>query len=329
MQAIIYKNGKIKVQYKDITAGFTLNSATVGIQSSTPNLGLQVSLNTNYVHNNLAILFSLPADFIVDVDPPAGFIGEGQSRQIKITYDSQDYEPGDYTQELLLESNDPDNAEYIIDNTMHVYVPAQYAGTVVDNDGSEPLPGVTVTAGPFQTTTNDNGAYSLYVDAGEYDVIFSKLGYMTVTVADTTALAGVVTPISIGMWDMNYAPAFVFAEVQDNDTWCEVTWALPYGPYEITMDDGEADDYFVYQSAGSWNAVKFTPAGYPATVIGGKFYVGDGSFPGPFLGTQIGIAVFDDDGANGLPGTMLDSNGVTVNNYGWVSFDWLDAEIED
>ena len=82
-------------------------------------------------------------------------------------------------------------------------------------------------------------------------------------------------------------------------------------------------------SAGSWNAVKFTPSGYPATVIGGKFYVGDGSFPGPFLGTEFGVAIFDDDGANGLPGTMLDSTGVTVNNYGWVSLDWMGATIED
>ena len=95
------------------------------------------------------------------------------------------------------------------------------------------------------------------------------------------------------------------------------------------MDDGEADDYFIYASAGSMNAVKFTPTGYPATVIGGQIYVGDGSFPGPFIGTMFSIAIFDDDGANGLPGTMLDSNAVTVNNYGWVSFDWLSATIED
>jgi hypothetical protein len=64
-------------------------------------------------------------------------------------------------------------------------------------------------------------------------------------------------------------------------------------------------------------------------VIGGSFYVGDGSFPGPFLGTDFGVAVFDDDGVNGLPGTMLDSNGVTVNNSGWVSLDWLNAEITE
>ena len=327
-QFIMYRNGKIKVQYKDISAGFTLTSSTEGIQSSTPSLGLQVSMNTNYVHNNLAILYSLPADFIVAVEPAFGTVAEGESQGITITYDSQDYEPGDYTQELLLESNDPNNQEFIINNTMHVYVPAQFAGTVIDNDDDNPLPGVTVTAGAFQTTTGDEGQYSLYVDQGTYDVVFEKLGYMDVTVADTFALAGIVTPITVGMWDMNYAPGFVHAEVMDNDTWCAVTWTLPDGPYEIVMDDGEADDYFIYSSAGSMNAVKFTPTGYPAIAMGGQIYVGDGSFPGPFLGSEFGIAIFDDDGPGGLPGTMLDSNGVTVNNYGWVSFDWLSASIE-
>ncbi len=328
MQAIIYRNGKIKIQYKDISSGFTTNSATIGLQSSTPSLGLQVAFNTTYVHNNLALLFSLPADFIIAVEPAFGTIASGESQEITITYDSQDYEPGDYTQDLFLESNDPNNPEFIIANTMHVYVPAQFAGYVVDNDDQSPLAGVTVTAGPFQTTTNDEGNYSMYVDEGTYDVVFEKLGYMTVTVADTFALQGVITPVSVGMWDENYAPGFVHAEVMDNDTWCEVTWSLPDGPYEIVMDDGEADDYFIWSNAGNMDAVKFTPTGYPATAIGGQIYVGNGNFPGPFLGSQFGIAIFDDDGPNGLPGTMLDSNGVTVNNYGWVSFDWLSATIE-
>ena len=123
MQAILYKNGKIKIQYKDIDAGFLTSSATIGLQSSDQSLGLQVSYNSSYIHNDLALMFSLPADFIIDVQPPFGTVAEGESQDITITYDSQDYEPGDYTQELFLESNDPNNMEYIINNTMHVYMP--------------------------------------------------------------------------------------------------------------------------------------------------------------------------------------------------------------
>jgi hypothetical protein len=136
-------------------------------------------------------------------------------------------------------------------------------------------------------------------------------------------------PVNPPVFDSVYPPAAVYAEVMDNDTWCMVDWTLPEGPYEISMDDGDADDYFIYSSGGNINAVKFTPAGYPATVIGGQIYVGDGSYPGPFLGSHFSVAIFDNDGANGLPGTMLDSNAVTVNNYGWVEFDWLNAVVED
>ena len=280
------------------------------------------------VHNSILWLAG-GGYFIVAVEPATANVAAGESQVVEITYDATGFDPGTYTQELEGQSNDPDHLDFIINNTMHVYIPAQFAGNVYDMDNGDPLPGVIVTAGPYQTTTNDDGNYSLYVDEGEYDIHFTKLGYMPGMVSDTTALMGVITPVSIGLYDMNYAPGMVYAEVMANDTWCEVTWTLPEGPYEIVMDDGEADDYFIYGSAGNMHAVKFTPLGYPATAIGGQIYVGDGSFPGPFLGTEFGIALFDDDGVGGLPGTMLDSSGVTVNNYGWVSFDWISATFTE
>jgi hypothetical protein len=268
-------------------------------------------------------------NFVVSVEPPSGLVASGESQQVAVTYDATGFAPGTYYKGIDLKSNDPVDSALVINNTMHVYMPAQFAGNVYDRDDNSPLNGVTVTAGQYQTLTDEDGNYSLFVDQGTYNVVFEKLGYMTVTVADTLALQGVITPITVGMFDQNYAPGFVHAEVMDNDTWCAVTWTLPDGPYEIVMDDGEADDYFIWSNAGNMDAVKFTPSGYPATAIGGQIYVGDGSFPGPFLGTEFGIAIFDDDGPNGLPGTMLDSSGVTVNNYGWVSFDWLNANITD
>ena len=328
-EVVLYKNGKILLLYDSFAQGITLNSCTVGIQSVTPSLGLQVAYNTNYLHNHLAILLNVPGDFITDVEPAFGTIPSGGSEVITITYDSKDYIPGPYTQDLSVESNDLNHPGYTIENTMNVYAPAIFSGVVYDHDNEEPLNGVMVTAGPFQASTGENGEYTLYVDEGVYDVKFNKLGYMPVTVRDTMALTGDISTINTGLWDKNYAPGMVHAEVMDNDTWCEITWTLPEGPYEIMMDDGEADDFFVYAHGGSWNAVKFTPAGYPATVIGGCFNVGDGSFPGPFLGSEFGVAVFDDDGPNGFPGTMLDSSGVTVNNSGWVNLDWLNAQITD
>lgn len=328
-EIVLYKNGKIMVFYNNISTALIINSCTIGLQSPDPDIGLQVAFNTTYLHNNLALLFVLPGDFITDVVPAYGTVQEGSAQVVTITYDSEEYLPGPYTQELYLETNDLANKKYIIDNTMFVYQPARFSGLVYDLDNEEPLNGVSVTAGPFQATTRENGEYVLFIDEGEYDIVFEKLGYIPVTVEDTSALKGLITTVSIGLWDMNYPPGSVQAEVLNNDSLLYLSWALPQGPYEIILDDGEADDFFIYSHAGSWNAVKFTPLGFPATVTGGKFYVGDGSFPGPFLGTEFGVAVFDDDGINGLPGTMLDSAGVTVNNSGWVDMDWLNAVITE
>jgi hypothetical protein len=121
----------------------------------------------------------------------------------------------------------------------------------------------------------------------------------------------------------------VQATVMDNDTWCKVTWPDPVLFWELTYDDGEADDFFLWSSAGNLSANKFHPYGYPYIVTGGRIYVGDGSFPGPFLGTSFRVLVFDDDGTDGLPGTALDSIDVTVDNYEWVEFEGLTTSFTE
>ena len=115
----------------------------------------------------------------------------------------------------------------------------------------------------------------------------------------------------------------------DNDTWCHVEWSGPPFFQEIWYDDEEADDYFIYSSPGNISANRFTPTGYPVNVYGGRIFVGDGSFPGPFLGSSFRVLVFDDAGEDGLPGNVLDSMEVTVNNYGWVEFYGLSASITE
>ncbi len=46
-EVILYMNGRIIIMYDNIAAGVILNSCTVGIQSSTPDQGLQVAYNTS------------------------------------------------------------------------------------------------------------------------------------------------------------------------------------------------------------------------------------------------------------------------------------------
>ena len=81
------------------------------------------------------------------------------------------------------------------------------------------------------------------------------------------------------MFEEPYAPSCASAAVNADDTQSTVTWCVPAGPYELLYDDGTAENYAAWQLPGNMNAVKFTPKGYPANVVGAKLFVGDGSFP--------------------------------------------------
>jgi len=120
---------------------------------------------------------------------------------------------------------------------------------------------------------------------------------------------------------------WVSATVDSSDTQCLVDVAAPVSNY---YDDGSAENYFAWILPGGMAAVKYSTY-YPVNIYGGSVYVGDGSWPegADFLGHDFRVYVFDDDGPDGYPGTILDSLTVTVNNYYWVEFEGLDVDISD
>ena len=268
--------------------------------------------------------------FITNVAPAAAFVGPGSSQMVNVEFSAiGDYAPvGVYVNQLVLNSNDLANPAVSIPCTMTVIQPAILSGVVTDGVTGAVLPGVMVSAGAYSAMTNDDGAYSFLAVAGTYSVSFSLIGYQTVT-ASATVTAGNTTTLNAQLFEMPYAPSCASASVDAGDTQATVTWCVPTGPYELLYDDGSAENYAAWQVPGNLNAVKFTPKGYPAKVVGGKFYVGDGSFPagGNFMGKQFRAEVYKADGTNGLPGTFVDSTTVTVNSFGWVTVNGLNATI--
>ena len=278
-----------------------------------------------------SVYIKLPS-FVTQVVPASGFVAEGGDKDIVATFSATGplfSLPGTYNANLMITSNDPVNASVAIPCTMIVTVPGTITGTVTDCVSGAPLTGVMVTAGSFSAATDADGMYTLLCDAGTYDVVFSQVGLQSVTVAGTVVTAGGTVTVNAQMCEQPYAPACASASVNPEDTQATVVWCVPVGPYELLYDDGGAENYASWQLPGNVNAVKFTPKGYPATVIGGKYFVGDGSFPigGNIIGSHFVAAVYDDDGANGLPGTLLDSITVYVNNYGWVDASGLSANV--
>lgn len=266
--------------------------------------------------------------YIVDVVPASGVIAPGESQDVNVYWDATGFPPGDYYEDLLLESNDMSNSPIYLGNIMHVYEPAEIAGTVIDCETGLPVPDVTVTAASWQTMTDINGEYSLFVDEGSYDIYFEKIGYETVNIIAPYVPAGVVTIVNVEICPAPYGVPWVNATVNyPDEDWCIVEWGIPAGPYELAYDDGTAEDYFVWAAPFNENAVKFTPDGYPFSVIGGCVYIGDGSYPsGNWLGSLVTFYVYDDDGTNGLPGTKLDSATVVVSNYEWLDFSFSNGE---
>ncbi|MCF6170490.1 MAG: T9SS type A sorting domain-containing protein [Bacteroidales bacterium] len=206
-------------------------------------------------------------------------------------------------------------------------IPTYFYGTLSDCYTGEPLNNIRVSAMTtdtlFTTETNSAGYYKMRVQADTFDVVFTKPGLHPDTVFGKIAPRGVRTEISRSMCKIPYPPGWVFLNPNEADTEAVISWTWPCPDYEIIYDDGTAEDYALWIQAGGRSAVRFTPAGYPATVKGGRIYVGDGSFPegSDFIGTDFAVGILDDDGPDGMPGTVLDSVVVTVNNYEWVVFD--------
>lgn len=178
-QAVIYANGSIMLNYKSFSPEFALNSATVGIQSPDPALGLQVAYNQDYLHNNLSVLFSADSaqsDFITQVEPASGVLQPFSQTEITLTYSSAGYTPGRYQQTIQCEIQQG-NASLPLYNLMIVSAAPKFFGHVSDAGNGQPIEGVQVSAGPYTTFTGPQGNYDLEVVPGTYTLTFEKAGF--------------------------------------------------------------------------------------------------------------------------------------------------------
>jgi hypothetical protein len=81
-QVIMMVNGKIYFRYRQVSETFEATSATVGLQSSDPAVGLQVVYNAEYVHSELAVRFDLNRNFITSVNPSSLTLSPGTQETI-------------------------------------------------------------------------------------------------------------------------------------------------------------------------------------------------------------------------------------------------------
>jgi hypothetical protein len=116
-QVILYENGTILFNYRELNG--VLTSATVGIENSSGNDGLQVAYNKEYLHNQLSVQFSRGPRWLSS-DVYGGVLTAGQIQNVNLTFDADNLEIGNYNALIKLSSNDPDEGLLEIPVTLFV-----------------------------------------------------------------------------------------------------------------------------------------------------------------------------------------------------------------
>jgi hypothetical protein len=200
------------------------------------------------------------------------------------------------------------------------------AGIVKDVATGEPVVGAHVSTGNLSMVTLADGAYIFeeLVD-GPNTITVIKTGYNTLNQV-VNVVGGQITNQDLMIMESANVPGPVLAELNTGATAVNLTWGLPQGQYEIIYDDGLANNVTAWGLSGNMNALRFTPAGYPAKIIAGSVNIYDGTYPpagNPLVPFEM--AVYDATGPNGYPGNELAVVSVTPAAAGWVNFD-LSAE---
>ncbi|MCF7918511.1 MAG: carboxypeptidase regulatory-like domain-containing protein [Candidatus Cloacimonetes bacterium] len=246
----------------------------------------------------------------------------------ELTYTDYDLSDGTYTYGVsaVYSTGESEIREEIVE----IY-PLSVGGyvTASDTPESEPFTGVQV------SLENDEFSWSMETDAsGEfsfagvngyqnYHLALSYEGYQMWTeeliVTDEDIYFDLITLIEIIS-----APGAVTATANAEDTEVDLIWQSPGQDvtYELSYDDGEAENVTSFDEDLSERAVWFTALGGPCSIIGGSINTYDGSFPWGVILTSFTAAVWSYDESSGLPGEMLASIQVNPNEFGWVEFEF-------
>ena len=113
--------GNVTVQYLSMSGD--LDSATVGMENSDGTTGLTTAFNEGYVKDGLAVLFS-QATVYASVNVTSSIVVADGNVGLGLTIDSTGLEDGTYSADVVLDSNDPDEAQVRVPITLTVPIPS-------------------------------------------------------------------------------------------------------------------------------------------------------------------------------------------------------------
>lgn len=118
--------------------------------------------------------------------PVSGTVATDSMTTVQVVFDANNIQPGMYTANLLVESNDPFSPTVTLPVSMTVQPTANVGwveGTITDAGTGLPLQATIIAQGQPYTITSDAGTghYQLWLDAGSYTLQVSANGYVTET----------------------------------------------------------------------------------------------------------------------------------------------------
>ncbi len=125
-QLILERAGNFTLQYLSMTG--TRNSATIGIQNQSRNIGLTIAHNENYVHDSLRIDILKPW---LSLDPMSGTVVGGDTDIVAVAADAGGFAPGNYRSDIILNTNDPNNQVVEIPASLTVTSPEDVVGLTI------------------------------------------------------------------------------------------------------------------------------------------------------------------------------------------------------
>ncbi|MEI6898624.1 MAG: carboxypeptidase regulatory-like domain-containing protein, partial [Bacteroidota bacterium] len=188
-------------------------------------------------------------------------------------------------------------------------IPAYLTGVCKSSATGNPLIGATITVGTSTTlSTGPNGAYTLNIyPAVPGTSVCMKAGWDDCTAGPFNFTPGNTIVHDCFFYEKTNPPDSIIAAVNTSQSAVNINWSVPKGNYELIYDDGIPDNFTVWSVAGNYNAVKFSPVGYPCKINGVKINIGyPANYPpgsNPLVPFQL--LIFDATGPNGTPGTQI------------------------
>ena len=131
-QIVLQSNNRIYLYYENMTASLT--SSTVGIESYNGSDGLQIVNNAAYIENQLAVMISADPEWLT-LNQYAGRLYNGNTVAIILNIVTEGLDMGDYSMDMEITSNDPNNSFVAVPITMTVTneIPVELTSFTAEN----------------------------------------------------------------------------------------------------------------------------------------------------------------------------------------------------